>query len=669
VSAVAATEVSMSSEHGLSDEILRANLGSLWARSERLFDLAYDPPSNARMATGPSENGLPNLYWEDDAGRVHAWYDYLDPLAGVARDLPPSVVEGGRLAVVLGLGLGYELVHLYEELAPAARLHKIVVIEPDVDVFRHAVRQVDLSTWLANDSIHLLVGSAGAAAESLLDGVIYEKDLVHYARRLRFVHSTGALRWEADAIKDALRYSARSFRHSVRKIGIGPKAGLDELAGSLLNLGRWLQSSTPEPLRGAAAGETVVVCSAGPSLATALPALRAMRDKVVVVAADGALAALVAAGVPPDFVVAIDPSPLIRHHLEAFNLPGVWLLGHSVLHPEALASWQGPFAGLSDNGKPFFYLGAERVCPQPGMSGGNSAFHTALFLGAAEVILMGQDLAFGMDGTSHSLGTRHWERGLLEGADVVASAGQNGGQFVPSNNGSMVLTKYDWAVYLADYSKRALRAPMPVVNTSLDGARIEGTTVESAASVAARLASRPGGGPQRVLARLRPPDPHVVQSQAREALAYLDLFRDLTPRLVNEAEVWITRAKEGLASLNAGEFEDMGPFVEEVASHPLLRELRHARFALVNARDGRAQLFSRALHYVIHSLTNTLVMDYFEFEAKATSALDLARMMLQNELMWFTVARATIQALEEAFEGGRDGLEALVAASESAGGT
>jgi len=667
VSAAAATEVSMSSEQGLSDAILRANLGALWARSERLFNLAYDPPANARIATGPSGNGLPNLYWEDDAGQVHAWYDYADPLAGVARDLPASVLEGGRLAVVLGMGLGYELVHLFEELAPAARLHKILVIEPDIDVFRHAVRQVDLVTWLAHPSIHLLVGESGGAAEARLDALIERHDLVNYTRRLRFIQSPGAMRWEPAAIRDALQYTARSFRHTFRKVGIGPAPAVEEVRGGVGNLARWIASASPEPLKGAAAGETVVVCSAGPSLSSALPSLRAIRDKVVVVAADGALAALVSGGVAPDIVVAVDPSPLIRHHVEAFDLPNTWLFGHSIMHPEAIGSWRGPLAGIGDSGKAYLYLGAERDGPPPGMSGGNTAFQTALWLGAAEVVLMGQDLAFGPDGTSHAVGTRHWERGLLEGAHIVASGGQHGGQWVPGNNGSNVLTKYDWAMYLADYAKKALRAPMPVINTSLTGARIEGTQVESAESVAQRLSSRPDGAARRVLAALQPPAPARVLSQARDALAYLDAFRELAPLLQQQAGAWAQQAKSGLAALRESEFAGMAPFVEEVATHPLVRALRHGRFAILNGRDGRAELFLRGLRYVIQPLTNTVVSDYFEFEAKAATAHELARMMIQNELMWFTVAHATVQALSGAFEGGRGALEALVAELESAG--
>ena len=85
----------------------------------------------------------------------------------------------------------------------------------------------------------------------------------------------------------------------------------------------------------------------------------------------------------------------------------------------------------------------------------------------------------------------------------------------------------------------------------------------------------------------------------------------------------------------------------------------------MNGRDGRAELFLRGLRYVVQPLTNTIVSDYFEFESKATSAHELARLMIQNELMWFTVTHATIQALSKAFEGGRSALESLVSELEN----
>ena len=59
-------------------------------------------------------------------------------------------------------------------------------------------------------------------------------------------------------------------------------------------------------LRGVANGLPIILCSAGPSLHNELGLLRELQHRAILIAADGALAALVRAGIRPHLVTAVD---------------------------------------------------------------------------------------------------------------------------------------------------------------------------------------------------------------------------------------------------------------------------------------------------------------------------------------------------------------------------
>ncbi|MGL5254457.1 MAG: motility associated factor glycosyltransferase family protein [Brevinema sp.] len=171
-------------------------------------------------------------------------------------------------------------------------------------------------------------------------------------------------------------------------------------------------------------GKKVVICSAGPSLKESLPHLLRLRKKIVLIAVDTALYALVEYGIIPDFVHAVDAK---IHNVEDFScIPDsifqqIVLLADLTLTPcicekpwkaiEFLSTEQPiihPKQGVKYQSIAIIeYLksqGLNTFGIQTGGSVANSSFHYAIGHGAEQVILIGQDLAYS-NNRGHAVGT------------------------------------------------------------------------------------------------------------------------------------------------------------------------------------------------------------------------------------------------------------------------
>jgi hypothetical protein len=213
-----------------------------------------------------------------------------------------------------------------------------------------------------------------------------------------------------------------------------------------------------------------VVCAAGPSLNRNLAELAPRRDRVVLIAADTALKPVLAAGLEPDFVVALDPSPLNARHLMALPpLPRTWLVAEAALDGSALRAFEGRtlFFRVGDN-DPWPWLQACRVdCALLPAWGSvlTAAFELAVRLGCDPVAFAGADLAY-TGGQTYCRGTVYeldWARGVVEGQPlprvwrraIARRAVQETGDVA----GSTVLTAPHLLAFRAWLAERVLLEP------------------------------------------------------------------------------------------------------------------------------------------------------------------------------------------------------------------
>ncbi|MHC4946711.1 MAG: 6-hydroxymethylpterin diphosphokinase MptE-like protein [Planctomycetota bacterium] len=378
---------------------LSANLAALGERhadlARRLRDIEPDPQVTFR----PTPQDVPAA---DRAGRpLCSRHRPLDEGRRLADGI--DVVENATV-VVVGFGLGYHVRALAERLD---RTGVIIVFEPDLPLLRAALERVDHAAWLAGAPVVFVtdpadrgaLGTALTGLEPILaQGVAF---LDHPASRARLAEPAGLFRATfADFVDTAKTTFSTTLMRSV-----------DTIRNCMGNLEHYVGGDGVAPLAGAAAGCPAVVVSAGPSLERNLRELAApgVRDRCVIIAVQTVLKPMLAAGVRPHFVTALDYHEISRRFyedLDADAVRDVTLVAEPKAHPVILESFPG---GIRCCASPFLdeLLGDvadDRGTLPPGATVAHLAFYLAEHLGCDPIAMIGQDLAF-PDGLYYAPGT------------------------------------------------------------------------------------------------------------------------------------------------------------------------------------------------------------------------------------------------------------------------
>ena len=164
-------------------------------------------------------------------------------------------------------------------------------------------------------------------------------------------------------------------------------------------------------------GTTIFVAAAGPSLSDNIEWLRSHRHGSPLVAVNSALKPLAQAGIYPDVVVVIDDDPKILSCFEGFDLSpsvGTSLVYFPRVPAEVLELWPGPrLAAYADHAS---YRQIASEYPKGKLFAAGSVLHSAVDLavqmGAAEVVLLGADLAC-PDGRRYARGAG-WDEATVQ---------------------------------------------------------------------------------------------------------------------------------------------------------------------------------------------------------------------------------------------------------------
>lgn len=403
-------------------DLLRANLSAL-ARVEPALAERMRAVEPAAVEWAPAKTGA----WSASIDGLALASKY-DPAAEARKLVGEIDYTAAACVALLGLGLGHAAAEVAPKLAFAGLL---VIYEPDERLFRAVLEKVDLTPWLGTGHQVVMVGEVDRAA--LLARVERHAGLVTQGTKLvthpptRQRHGE-ALQKFAEAMTEVLAYCrtnvATALVNSARTCG-----------NSAGNLDRYVAGPTTDALFEAAKGFPAVCVGAGPSLVKNVELLRdpAVRKNVVVIAAQTTLQPLLARGIKPDFVTALDYSEISKRFYEGLterDVEGVTLVAEPKAHPAILDAFPGAIRcaqsgfcdllltqspesrvpslespadpsglGTRDPG----LLRHRRSIPG-GATVAHLSFYLARFLGCDPILTIGQDLGFS-DGLYYAPGT------------------------------------------------------------------------------------------------------------------------------------------------------------------------------------------------------------------------------------------------------------------------
>lgn len=316
-----------------------------------------------------------------------------------------DVTESAGVCVV-GFGIGTHLQLLAERMKKSG---VVMCFEPDIALLRAVFEKVDHSKWMLATNFVLLTdpddGAAISRALSGLEGIIAlgVKLIDHPPSRPR-IGETGTRFGQrfADVLK--------AFRTAIVTTLVQSETTLTNL---LMNLDHYAHSPGINDLRACALGFPAVIVSAGPSLARNIEVLSrsGVRERVIIICVQTVLKTLLARGIRPHFVCALDHHEISRRFYEGLtpeDVQGVTLVVEPKANPAILDAFPGAIRCIGDELLESIVAEAglawqARDTLKPGATVAHLCHYLARYLGCDPVIYVGQDLGF-TDGQYYAAG-------------------------------------------------------------------------------------------------------------------------------------------------------------------------------------------------------------------------------------------------------------------------
>lgn len=359
------------------------------------------PGFEPRVRLNPGD-GHPTMSVQTADGRWVRMHGGRDPVTEADRFVAPAFAGGvPPLIIVIGLGLGYVL----DAVERRSGTTRVLAIEPLSDAMSLIASRRDLSDWLTSGRLSVYAGPAYLGAMDafrLVDGRASSPPiLVSSVLKREFPRETA----RAQAVADAIVSGARA-NEEARSRFAGPY-----LLNTLKNLPAIGAEADASALFNQFCDVPAIVVAAGPSLDANLESLRRVVDRALLIAVDTALRPLLAAGISPHLVVAVDPQEVNgRHMMDLPDTSGTGLVAEGSIDTGALSGFRGrTFVFKVSDHQPWRWLrpfGVDRGVLRAWGSVLTTAFDLSCRMGCDPVVFTGADLAY-TDGCVHCRNTTH----------------------------------------------------------------------------------------------------------------------------------------------------------------------------------------------------------------------------------------------------------------------
>ena len=334
--------------------------------------------------------------------------DLADAPSSPGTDFGPMLerVDAGEVFAFHVAGFGPHLMELFAHAGGPAGEAVFTVFEPDLTHLRDALLRDDYAAAFESGRVLVFTSddpSALATAMRPFQSLVAlgVARIGHAASLARDAEFFAACRRAADAFCETVATDTATTLAHARKTAFNVAANLAEYA------------TTPglARLRDAYRGMPALLVAAGPSLRKNIEQVKESDGRAVVIAVQTTLKPLLAAGVVPHFVTALDHHEISTRFYE--GLPAdlaTELVAEPKVSPAVLRAWREvPGRKLTLLGNDF----AERVLGElklrkatlaAGSTVAHLSFTLAEWLGCSTAILVGQDLGFS-DGLAYTPGT------------------------------------------------------------------------------------------------------------------------------------------------------------------------------------------------------------------------------------------------------------------------
>ncbi len=394
-------------------------------------------------------------------------YNNQNPWDDVRSHFETVTPDARGLVLFIGMGLGYGPLLI---LRDRPGIDRIGIIEPSAGVFAAALAATDLSALIVSPRVEFFIGE--------LDLEVFERSVARIAalEDTRILRQVPSFAWKPE------QYESLSDKvyMLVNKINAGGgttrKCGSVFFRNRLENLSMIRHCSDLDALKGLFKGKPAVLVAAGPSLDRSLADLKKVSGRCVLIAADSALAPLLAAGITPDFVTSIDFLDLNFEKVAPYlnrELPFtfVTLIKCAPLVLKRFPARQTVLAFPEDRPHAWIIdsLGLKTLSAGA-LSVAHLSLGVALVMEADPIFFVGQDLSYTTQEDDHAENTIIKRSGLPRDMEIFHVKAIDGGR-VATDRQLMSLQK--------QFEDIIAVHPRTYFNASAAGVHIEGTSALS----------------------------------------------------------------------------------------------------------------------------------------------------------------------------------------------
>ncbi len=451
-------------------DVLEANLRLLPAQG---WLRAVPDESALARVTGPADQPVLQIRTgRDQWVAVHGRRDPLrDARHLIDTHFPPAAAP--PTIGVVGGGAGF----LPEALLDRPESPRVIVIEPHAVAARAMLSRRDWRMHLATGRLTIVVGPDYAGAADAWRHVAPPDQTPPCLEDPVLAREHAPLVARARDVLTRIAFDAAANARAERDLGA--RYAINTLA----NLPAVLGAPPLTSLAGRGRGRTAVITAAGPSLWRNLDEAARWRDRVVLIAADTTLRPLLARGIEPDYVVAVDPTAWNTRHLTGLGrIDRTCLVAEASVDPAAIdvCGTRRTFFRLADN-IPWPWLLAQGIAIDRLDVWGSvltAAWSLAELLACDAVWFLGADLAY----TGRQPYTRgvtfevDWARATQAGTPLrrlwQAHLRRRPLAHVTSVDGATVPTAPHLLAFRDWLLERSARSGRPVVNATGAGALV-----------------------------------------------------------------------------------------------------------------------------------------------------------------------------------------------------
>jgi len=399
------------------DTIFENNLAALEKRDPELYQKVISASDHFSSHIFCLKEGdiFPNILINRQ-GEKFFYYDACDPM-GYCKDYIDSLnLKYAPVAVFFGFGLGYQVAAVLQEFSERLNTKYIIIVEKDVELFRAALKVLDLSQLIMHNNIRFFVGVQSKDFFAVFRSYIGNPQMARFFRNFKVITMPANNIMDDKYYQEAFESLRLSVRHTLEDLGNEPYDSLLGVEHTLTNLVPMIENPWIISFKNAFKSKPAIIVGAGPSLKKNIHLLKEAYHKMLIVATDAALKPLMKEGIKPHLVTTIERTMVtVDFYSDLEGLEEIFFVFCPLIYNETYQSFKGRKIVAHRYTEYLKWLNLPKGALSGGPLVGNFAFNIAQYLGCDPILMVGQDLSFKSEGLTHIFGNlQSYRKNMVE---------------------------------------------------------------------------------------------------------------------------------------------------------------------------------------------------------------------------------------------------------------